>query len=151
MNEDDQKTEKGLTGWGGVRKTTNELSKSVLYFCSESYDKVSLYQPYAELARLDRPIGWWLLLLPGWWALAMASGGLGGMGVWEWYLAFLFFIGSVVMRGAGCVINDLWDRDFDRQVTRTKTRPLANGTLSPAKDVRQNSHIRQSYLFSGQD
>lgn len=78
--------------------------------------------PYALLARLDRPVGIWLLLLPGWQALALAGGGIG--------LFILFGIGAVIMRAAGCVINDLWDRDLDRQVERTKLRPLASGALS---------------------
>lgn len=97
------------------------------------------YKPYAELARLDRPIGWWLLLLPGWWAIALAAGGGANMGLWAWYVALLFLIGAIVMRAAGCVINDLWDRDFDRQVERTRERPLAAGVLSPA----------QAFLFLG--
>lgn len=88
-------------------------------------------QPYALLMRLDRPIGWWLLLLPGWWAIAQASGGLTGMTGWDWYMVLLFFIGSIVMRGAGCIVNDLWDRDLDAQVERTKGRPLASGMVKP--------------------
>lgn len=76
---------------------------------------------YALLMRLDRPIGTWLLLLPGLWALALTQAPLG------YYL--LFAVGAVVMRGAGCVINDMWDRDIDRQVERTRNRPLASGAL----------------------
>jgi 4-hydroxybenzoate polyprenyltransferase len=81
------------------------------------------WRNYGYLLRLDRPIGTWLLLLPGWWALALTGLNL-------WYL-LLFAIGSVIMRGAGCIINDLWDRDFDRQVERTRARPLASGAVSP--------------------
>jgi 4-hydroxybenzoate polyprenyltransferase len=83
-------------------------------------------RPYARLMRLDRPIGTWLLLLPGWWALAMA----GPDGAWPnvWWIV-LFGIGAVLMRGAGCVINDLFDRDFDRRVARTADRPLASGAM----------------------
>lgn len=88
-------------------------------------------KPYALLARLDRPIGIWLLLLPGWWAVILASGGLAAMGLREWTLMALFAAGSVVMRAAGCVINDLWDRKLDQQVARTQSRPLASGALSP--------------------
>ena len=82
--------------------------------------------PYARLMRLDRPIGTWLLLLPGWWALAMAEPD----GNWPslWWVA-LFGIGAVLMRGAGCVINDLFDRDFDARVARTADRPLASGAI----------------------
>ncbi|WP_408904339.1 4-hydroxybenzoate octaprenyltransferase [Pararoseomonas sp. SCSIO 73927] len=83
--------------------------------------------PYALLMRLDRPIGSWLLYLPGPWAFAMAAPSW-GRGLW---LAFLFGLGAVVMRGAGCVVNDLWDRDLDRQVERTRGRPLASGAVSP--------------------
>jgi 4-hydroxybenzoate polyprenyltransferase len=84
-------------------------------------------RPYAVLARWDRPIGTWLLLLPGWWALALAPGPFD-----RWRLAFfaLFGIGAVAMRGAGCVINDMIDRDLDAKVARTRNRPLASGRLS---------------------
>ena len=88
-------------------------------------------RPYALLMRLDRPIGWWLLLLPGWWAIQLAGGGVNGMDWYGWYLMLLFFIGAVVMRGAGCIVNDLWDRDLDAQVERTRARPLASGTVKP--------------------
>ncbi len=81
-------------------------------------------RPYAVLARWDRPIGSWLLLLPGWWALALAPGGP------DVGLVVLFAIGAVAMRGAGCVINDLIDRDLDARVERTRHRPLASGQLS---------------------
>lgn len=86
-------------------------------------------RPYALLMRLDRPIGWWLLLLPGWWAIALAGGGLSSMTGWDYYLLLLFFIGAVIMRGAGCIINDMWDRDLDAQVERTRARPLASGQI----------------------
>ncbi|WP_395016659.1 4-hydroxybenzoate octaprenyltransferase [Dongia sp.] len=84
-------------------------------------------RPYLRLARVDRPIGTWLLLFPGWWSLALAAppGGLP-----DGYVMVLFAIGALVMRGAGCTINDIVDRDFDRQVARTATRPLASGALS---------------------
>jgi 4-hydroxybenzoate polyprenyltransferase len=80
-------------------------------------------RPYAVLARWDRPIGSWLLLLPGWWALALAPGGP------DLRLVALFALGAVAMRGAGCVINDLIDRDLDARVERTRQRPLASGRL----------------------
>lgn len=85
--------------------------------------------PYALSLRLDRPVGWWLLLLPGWWAIALAGGGLIGMGPRQWGLMILFLIGAIVMRGAGCIINDLWDRDLDRRIERTRLRPLASGQI----------------------
>ncbi len=86
-------------------------------------------RPYALLMRLDRPIGWWLLLLPAWWAIALAAGGLSAMTGWDYYLLLLFFIGAVIMRGAGCIVNDIWDRDLDAQVERTQARPLASGQV----------------------
>lgn len=88
------------------------------------------WRPYLVLMRLDRPIGTWLLLLPGWWAIALASGGWLGMNLHDAWLFLLFGVGAVVMRGAGCVVNDLWDRDFDRAVERTRSRPLASGAIS---------------------
>ena len=80
---------------------------------------------FAILARLDRPIGAWLLFLPGLWSILLAHAEPGRT---VWLLA-LFGVGSVVMRGAGCVVNDMWDREMDRKVTRTAGRPLASGAL----------------------
>jgi 4-hydroxybenzoate polyprenyltransferase len=88
-------------------------------------------RPYALLMRLDRPIGSWLLFLPGLWAIALMAPGW-GTGLW---LVFLFGVGAVVMRGAGCVVNDIWDRELDRQVERTRGRPIASGAVSPARAV----------------
>jgi len=85
--------------------------------------------PYAQLMRLDRPIGWWLLLLPCWWSLALAQIANGG-GWPNLYFAALFLAGAIVMRGAGCVLNDLADRDIDAKVERTRTRPLPSGRVS---------------------
>ena len=84
-------------------------------------------RPYAILARFDRPIGAWLLFLPGLWSIILGARGV-GLALW---LLFLFALGAVVMRGAGCVVNDLWDRRMDAQVERTRTRPLASGALKP--------------------
>lgn len=81
-------------------------------------------RPYARLMRLDRPIGTWLLLLPCWWGVALASPKLPDL----WLMA-LFAIGSVVMRGAGCVINDIYDRKLDAEVERTRMRPLPSGDV----------------------
>jgi 4-hydroxybenzoate polyprenyltransferase len=85
------------------------------------------WRPYALLARFDRPIGSWLLFLPGLWAFALAAP--------NWAdglrLTVLFGVGAVAMRGAGCVVNDLWDRDLDQRVERTRGRPLAAGTVRP--------------------
>jgi 4-hydroxybenzoate polyprenyltransferase len=83
--------------------------------------------PYLLLARVDRPIGTWLLFLPGLWGILLA-----GAPVRETVrLVLLFAVGSLVMRAAGCVVNDLWDRDIDRMVARTASRPLASGVLRP--------------------
>ncbi len=81
--------------------------------------------PFALLARADRPIGFWLLFLPGLWSILLGAR-TAGEAAW---LAALFLAGSVLMRAAGCVVNDMWDRDLDRQVARTAGRPLAAGTL----------------------
>lgn len=87
------------------------------------------WQPYAILMRLDRPIGWWLLLLPAWWGIVLGANGVTGMYSSDVRLLILFLIGAIIMRGAGCIINDFWDRDLDRQVERTKMRPLASGEI----------------------
>ncbi|MGO1120258.1 4-hydroxybenzoate octaprenyltransferase [Rhodovibrionaceae bacterium A322] len=84
--------------------------------------------PYLQLARMDRPIGTWLLLLPTWWAAALAENALGSGPNWLFYL--LFAIGALVMRGAGCVVNDIADRNFDAQVARTALRPIPSGRVS---------------------
>ncbi len=82
-------------------------------------------RPYAYLMRLDRPIGIWLLFLPGLWGLT-----LGSTEKVPLFECTLFLIGSILMRAAGCIINDIWDRDLDSQVERTQNRPLACGDLS---------------------
>jgi len=87
------------------------------------------FKPYARLARIDKPIGTWLLLWPCYWSTALASASQQAY-IPDPYLLGLFGVGAVVMRGAGCTINDLWDRDIDQQVARTKTRPLAGGDVT---------------------
>jgi len=84
-------------------------------------------QPYLYLMRLDKPIGTWLLYLPCTWSIAMAAhaGSFPDFG-----MLALFGTGAILMRGAGCTINDMWDRDFDKNVERTKTRPLARGDVT---------------------
>ena len=88
------------------------------------------WQPYAILMRLDRPIGWWLLLLPGWWSIILGARQLEEAGGDAIRLMIYFFIGAVLMRGAGCIINDMWDRDLDKSVARTANRPLASGQVN---------------------
>ncbi len=82
-------------------------------------------RPYARLARLDRPIGTWLLLFPCWWSIALAKPGF-GEGLW---LFALFGLGALLMRGAGCTFNDIVDREFDARVARTADRPIASGQV----------------------
>ncbi len=90
------------------------------------------WRPYARLMRLDRPIGTWLLLLPCWWGLALGwRAGPETVDSWEMARLYLLFsIGAIVMRGAGCTVNDLWDRDFDARVARTIDRPIAYGDIT---------------------
>ena len=86
-------------------------------------------QPYAQLMRLDRPIGWWLLLLPCWWGLFLAQIAQGG-GLPNLWFAFLLLVGAIIMRGAGCTLNDIVDRNYDGLVARTKGRPIPSGRVS---------------------
>ena len=84
-------------------------------------------QPYLKLMRLDRPIGTWLLFWPCGWGIASAA----PAGCFpDPYMLALFGTGAVIMRGAGCTINDMWDRDIDLKVARTKDRPLVSGDVS---------------------
>ncbi|XP_068594647.1 4-hydroxybenzoate polyprenyltransferase, mitochondrial [Brachionichthys hirsutus] len=84
-------------------------------------------RPYLRLMRLDKPIGTWLLYLPCTWSIALASdsGCLPQLG-----MLALFGTGALLMRGAGCTINDMWDKDFDKKVARTASRPIASGDVS---------------------
>lgn len=92
-------------------------------------------RPYARLARLDRPIGTWLLLIPCWWGDAIVTAAAGGTpNLWHF---LLYAIGALVMRGAGCTWNDLMDRDFDAKVARTALRPIPSGDVS----------VRQAIVF----
>jgi 4-hydroxybenzoate polyprenyltransferase len=90
--------------------------------------------PYARLARLDRPIGTWLLLFPCWWSIALAAPATPHL-----RLMLLFAVGALLMRGAGCTFNDIVDRDFDGRVERTATRPIPSGAVS----------VRAAVIFLG--
>jgi len=92
------------------------------------------FRPFARLMRLDRPIGTWLLLFPCWWGTALASDGFPSL-----RLLVLFAIGAVVMRGAGCTVNDILDRDIDGLVERTRGRPIPSGEVT----------VRGALLFLG--
>ena len=92
--------------------------------------------PYGRLARWDRPIGWWLLLWPCWWAAALAAVAAERALPDLWHLA-LFLTGAIAMRGAGCTYNDIVDRDIDARVARTAARPIPSGAVS----------VRRAWLF----
>ncbi len=93
-------------------------------------------RPYFKLARYDRPIGTWLLLLPCWFAQALAHLDVGDTWPNLWY-GTLFAIGAIAMRGAGCTWNDIVDRNYDGRVARTALRPIPSGQVS----------VRQAVLF----
>src|SRR5467141_3548997 len=119
---------------GPLRRTAEERQGEVAAFLDPSDihhdDFVERHlpapmRPYARLARLDRPIGTWLLLFPGWWGIALAGP--------RWpdpVLLALFALGAVAMRGAGCTLNDIADREYDGKVARTRMRPLPSGRVT---------------------
>ena len=86
-------------------------------------------RPYLRLARLDRPIGSWLLLMPCWWSAALAAGVAHDVSQLPLVVA-LFLVGAFAMRGAGCTWNDITDRDLDARVERTRSRPIPAGQVS---------------------
>lgn len=98
----------------------------------------SRLRPYLRLARLDRPIGSWLLLMPCWWSAGLAAVAAGKTIPDPWHV-LLFFIGAFAMRGAGCTWNDLVDRDIDARVERTRSRPIPSGQVT----------VRQAVAFMG--
>uniref|UniRef100_A0AC35TZP2 4-hydroxybenzoate polyprenyltransferase, mitochondrial n=1 Tax=Rhabditophanes sp. KR3021 TaxID=114890 RepID=A0AC35TZP2_9BILA len=116
---------------GGENKT-----KSLISYIPKAKDLVELapntVKPYLYLMRVDKPIGTWLLYWPCTWSIGLATpaGQLPSLS-----MLALFGTGALLMRSAGCVINDLWDKDFDKHVERTKTRPLASGQLSDKQAV----------------
>jgi 4-hydroxybenzoate polyprenyl transferase len=92
------------------------------------------FHSYIRLSRIDKPTGSWVIFLPGAWSIAFA-----GLTLDNLSLMGLFGLGTILMRGAGCTINDLWDKDFDRRVERTKSRPIASGEIT----------IRQGLIWAG--
>ncbi len=93
-------------------------------------------RPYLRVARYDRPIGSWLLLMPCWWSAALAAGVAHDVRQLPLVIV-LFFIGAFVMRGAGCTWNDITDRDLDAMVERTRSRPIPSGQVT----------VRQALVF----
>jgi len=94
----------------------------------------SSIQPYLKLARVDKPVGFWLIMWPSFAGLALGSGTVPSL-----LLVAKFGIGAVLMRSIGCVINDIWDKDFDWRVERTRSRPITNGDLT----------VNQAMVFGG--
>jgi 4-hydroxybenzoate polyprenyltransferase len=90
-----------------------------------------LLRPFARLARWDRPIGWWLLLLPCWWSSALAADSI-DKSLPSVAALILFLVGAITMRGAGCTYNDIVDRDLDVAVARTRARPIPSGQVTVA-------------------
>ncbi len=90
--------------------------------------------PYIRLSRIEKPIGSWVIYLPSAWSIAFA-----GTTIENISLLGLFGLGAILMRGAGCTINDILDKDYDRHVERTKSRPIASGQLS----------IREGIVWTG--
>jgi len=89
-------------------------------------------RPYLRLARLDRPIGFWLLLLPCWWSVCLAGVSLNQPYPDPWLLT-LFAVGALTMRASGCAYNDFVDRKYDAQLPRTASRPIPSGQVTPAE------------------
>lgn len=95
--------------------------------------------PYAELMRLDKPAGTYYLFFPCLFSTLLAASYTGAPAVATLTTSLLFFTGALIMRGAGCTINDLWDRNLDPQVARTRLRPIARGAVTP----------REALMFTG--
>ncbi|KAJ4912997.1 4-hydroxybenzoate polyprenyltransferase [Raphanus sativus] len=118
---------------GNPKKKDDDKEKKSVGVCVKEASWVDLYLPqgargYAKLARLDKPIGTWLLAWPCMWSIALAAdpGSLP-----SFKMMGLFGCGALLLRGAGCTINDLLDRDIDTKVDRTRLRPIASGLLTP--------------------
>jgi len=92
------------------------------------------FKIFVNLTRLNKPIGYMLLFWPCSWGLAYAYKNANELNIFLYYL-FLFFLGSILMRSAGCIVNDIVDQDLDKKVKRTKNRPLASGSISNARAI----------------
>ncbi|KAA3677561.1 4-hydroxybenzoate polyprenyltransferase [Paragonimus westermani] len=125
-----------LINLGGVLKPRTTHNVLLSYYKSHCFNARSYVNlpswlgPYVKLGRYDRPIGSWLLYLPCTWSIALAAppGHLPSL-----EMLALFGVGAALMRGAGCTVNDLLDREFDKRVDRTKDRPLACGKVTPGQ------------------
>ena len=89
-------------------------------------------KPWFKLARFDRPVGTWLLLWPCWWSIILARPVLD---LETLRLFVLFGLGALIMRGAGCTVNDIADRNFDGKVERTRLRPIPSGQVTAKQAV----------------
>lgn len=125
-----------------MRETLAKLENFFLHFSWISsiskHKKLAKFQPYIQLMRLDKPVGIGLLFLPSWWGITLTS--YNGISIW---LLTAFALGSVFMRSAGCILNDIADHKFDKNVERTKNRPLASGALS----IRQALYVLAGLLI----
>ncbi len=95
---------------------------------------------FIELTRLKKPIGYMLLFWPCAWGLTISFDFSNNINLYIFYL-ILFFLGAVLMRSAGCIVNDIWDRKFDRKVFRTKNRPIASGKVSISKAITYSTFL----------
>ncbi|XP_057466135.1 4-hydroxybenzoate geranyltransferase 2 [Actinidia eriantha] len=124
-------TSSGVAEKEGPKTNGDDASKTV------DTSWIDLYlpkkaQPYARLARLDKPIGTWLLAWPCFWSITLAASPGNPPDI---KLLTLFGCGALLLRGAGCTVNDLLDRDIDTKVERTKLRPVASGVLTPFQGI----------------
>ncbi|XP_063729553.1 4-hydroxybenzoate polyprenyltransferase, mitochondrial-like [Symsagittifera roscoffensis] len=115
---------------GGVKSYAKILKDHGVDSTSTAGEKLvqnapTYIQPYLKLARVDKPVGYWLLLWPGLTGLALGSGGIPGL-----VISAKFCMGAILMRSIGCTINDIWDSELDKNVQRTMSRPLASGDLT---------------------
>ncbi|KAL5282782.1 COQ2 family protein [Megaselia abdita] len=123
------------TNLRNVSTDKKENDKKVTHLFKQIKDATT---PYAQLMRLDKPIGTYLLYWPCAWSIGLSS----SPGSWpDLYMLGLFATGAFIMRGAGCTINDLWDKDIDGKVERTKSRPLVSGKIE---------HMDAIYFLGGQ-
>src|SRR5690606_20607754 len=116
----------GMTAWAGQARPC-AMSEAIVPDSQHRGLVARLPQlprDLAQLARFDRPIGWWLLFWPCAWGVWLTGAGL------QWQLLLWLLLGAIAMRGAGCVYNDIVDADLDRQVARTASRPVASGRVS---------------------